>query len=75
MEILEIHHRNQLDPGDGNCHNFEFTAPPHDACSRNHNQIISYSEIQEGSGLSTWTCPECGALFEVYVPLNSDLDE
>jgi hypothetical protein len=78
IPILSSINISQLVPGDENCENFAFVAPKHTGvdgkeCQRNPKQIIRYNQIDENIGASSWTCPICGTIFEVFVPLNSEM--
>jgi len=81
IETLKRHFRAQMDGSDNNCHNFEFTAPTHlhpatgEAYSWNAQKIIPYHDITESPGGDAWNCPSCQKTFEVYIPLNSDMEE
>lgn len=80
MNSLERHYRAQMDGSDDNCHNFEFTAPWHTTasgtpCLSNSHRIIAYRDITETSGRGTWECPKCETTFEVFVPLNSEMEQ
>ena len=76
---LERHYRAQLDGSDANCHNFEFTAPSHTTasgkpCHWSPQTIIAFHEITETQWEGQWECRDCGTIFEVYVPLNSEME-